>query len=174
MAAGLGFAAPTGKRTGMIKTLTAFGPWIGRGAAALCLAAGLAACTATMDNHGYVPPPEDLAEVDIGDTRESVIATIGTPGTAGVMRDEAWLYTAYRVRNFAYRAPEVTEREVLAVSFDGRGRVANIERFGLEDGQPVELSRRVTTSSVREVSFFGQLFRNFGRINVLDALGGDE
>jgi len=157
----------------MINTLTRIGSRIGTAMAAFGLVLGLSACSATINNHGYVPPPEDLAEVSIGDSRDAVVEAIGTPGAAGVMRDEAWLYTAYRIRNFAYQAPEVTEREVLAVSFDDRGRVSNIERFGLEDGQVIELSRRVTTSSVREVTFFGQLLRNFGRINILDSLGGD-
>ena len=62
------------------------------------------------------------------------------------------------------------ERQLLAISFDANGRVSNIEEFGLEDGRVVQLSRRVTTSSVREVTFFGQLLGNFGRINIGDAL----
>lgn len=136
----------------------------------LLLALGLAACTATFDNHGYVPPPEDLSAVNVGDSRDAVVAAIGTPGVAGVMRDEAWFYTAYRIRNYAYRAPEVTERQILAVSFDGAGRVRNIEEFGLEDGRVVQLSRRVTTSSVRDVGFLEQILGNFGRISVVDAL----
>lgn len=137
------------------------------------LALSLAGCAATFNNHGYVPPPEALAEVDIGDSREAVMAAIGTPGVAGVMRDEAWFYTAYRMRNFTYRAPEVVERQVLAVSFDTAGRVQNIEEFGLEDGQIVQLSRRVTSSSVREVTLLQQILGNFGRINIGDALNGN-
>lgn len=135
------------------------------------LALVVAGCAATFDNHGYVPPAEDLAQIQIGTPREAVIATIGTPGAAGVMRDEAWLYTAYRMRNHGYRAPEIIERQVIAVSFDAAGRVSNIEEFGLQDGRVVQLSRRVTTSSIREVTFFGQLFSNFGRINLGDTLG---
>jgi hypothetical protein len=49
--------------------------------------------------------------------------------------------------------------------------VSNIEEFSLEDGQVIQLSRRVTTSTVREVSFFGQLLSNFGRINLGDTIG---
>jgi outer membrane protein assembly factor BamE (lipoprotein component of BamABCDE complex) len=134
------------------------------------LALTLGACAATFDNHGYVPPAEDLAQVQIGASRADVAAALGTPGSAGVMREEAWLYTAYRIRNQGYRAPQITERQIIAVSFDGAGRVSNIEEFGLEDGSVVQMSRRVTTSSVREVTFFGQLFSNFGRINVGEAL----
>jgi outer membrane protein assembly factor BamE (lipoprotein component of BamABCDE complex) len=141
------------------------------GFVALALAVSLAACSATFNNHGYFPPPEDLAELTIGDSREAVVETIGRPGASGVMREEAWFYTAYRVRNYAYRAPEVIERQILAISFDGQGRVSNIEEFGLEDGQIVDLSRRVTTSSVREISFLAQILSNFGRINIGENLG---
>jgi outer membrane protein assembly factor BamE (lipoprotein component of BamABCDE complex) len=146
-----------------------------RGLRGLLLAAGLgmglAACSATFDNHGYVPPPEDLQQIRIGATRDEVAEVIGRPGAAGVMRDEAWFYTAYRVRNYAYRAPEITERQILAVSFDGRGRVSNVEEFSLQDGRAIALSRRVTTSTVQEVTFFRQLLQNFGRVNLGEALG---
>ncbi len=146
-----------------------------RGARRLALAAfmavGLAACAATIDNHGFVPPEEELAQIIVGvDTRGTVEETIGRPAASGVLRDEAWIYSAYRVRNFAYQAPQVVERDVVAISFDGEGVVTNIERFGLEDGRVVQLSRRVTETSVRDLGFFRQLARNFGRID-LGALG---
>lgn len=135
------------------------------------LMAGLTACAATFTNHGYVPPPELLTEIDVGTSREQVSEIAGVPGTGGVMRDEAWFYTQYRVRNFTYNAPEVIERDIVAISFSEAGRVTNIERFGLEDGQIVELSRRVTESSVRDVSFLRSILANFGQISLGDAGG---
>lgn len=146
-----------------------------RAGLAILACAALMACSATFNNHGYVPPEDDLAAILPGiDTRLSVEETIGRPSASGVMRDEAWFYTAYRVRNFAYRAPEIIERDIVAVSFAEDGTVTNVERFGLEDGQVVQLSRRVTRSSVRDVSVLRQILANFGRINVGDILAGDE
>ncbi|WP_247716832.1 outer membrane protein assembly factor BamE [Gymnodinialimonas ceratoperidinii] len=145
-------------------------PAIRRVGFGLVLAGGLTACAATYTNHGYVPPPEVLSEINIGSTREQVAEAAGSPGTGGVMRDEAWFYTQYRVRNFTYNAPEVIERDIVAISFNEGGRVSNIERFGLEDGQLVQLSRRVTESSVRDISFLSSILSNFGRINIGDAL----
>ncbi|MEX3015769.1 outer membrane protein assembly factor BamE [Gymnodinialimonas hymeniacidonis] len=142
------------------------------GVLAIGLVAGLAACSATYTNHGYVPPPEVLSEIGIGASRDQVAEIAGAPGSAGVVRDEAWFYTQYRVRNFTYNAPQVIERDIVAISFSDAGRVTNIERFGLEDGQIVQLSRRVTESSVRDRGFFAQILSNFGRINIADALGG--
>jgi outer membrane protein assembly factor BamE (lipoprotein component of BamABCDE complex) len=93
-----------------------------------------------------VPPDAELEQILVGvDTRGTVEETIGQPSAAaGVLRDEAWIYSAYRVRNYTYQAPQVVERDVVAISFDGDGVVSNVERFGLEDGQLVQLSRRVT------------------------------
>ncbi|QBY00751.1 outer membrane protein assembly factor BamE [Rhodophyticola sp. CCM32] len=144
---------------------------LGLAALAVCGAAG---CAATFNNHGYIPPEEELTAIVPGvDTRESLETSIGTPGAAGVMRDEAWFYTDYRVRNFIYRAPQITERNIIAVSFDDEGVVQNIERFGLEDGQVVRLSRRVTDGGIEEVTLLRQILQNFGRIDVASILGAD-
>lgn len=138
-----------------------------RVAAPILLAAMLAACSATYTNHGFVPPDQELEQILVGvDTRGTVEETIGTPAASGVLRNEAWIYSAYRVRNFAYQAPEVVERDVVAISFDADGVVSNIERFGLEDGQVIQLSRRVTETSVRDLGFFRQLMRNLGRFDL--------
>lgn len=146
-------------------------PFLRRVWLSLCLLIGLGACAATFTNHGFVPRDDELAALSIGvDTRDTVAETIGRPTATGVLRDEAWIYSAYRIRNYTYQAPQVIERQVVAISFDGAGRVSNVERFGLEDGQVVTLSRRVTESSVRDQGFFRQLLRNLGRFD-LGAIG---
>jgi hypothetical protein len=70
-----------------------------------------------------------------------------------------------------YAARE-TERQVVVITFAESGTVANIERFGLEDGQVVALSRRVTESNIEGVSFLGQLLGNFGRLTGQQLLPG--
>ncbi|MBC6437815.1 MAG: outer membrane protein assembly factor BamE [Rhodobacteraceae bacterium] len=156
-----------------IRQDSAAGRWIRALAAAIVLSV-MSACSATFDNHGYIPPEEDLAAILPGlDTRDSVEALVGPPSALGMTRDDAWFYADYRIRNFAWRAPEITERHVVAISFDRDGVVRNIERFGLADGQVVHLSRRVTGSGVPEITLLNQILRNFGRIDVAEALGGD-
>ncbi len=139
-----------------------------RGLLPLALVGVLSACAATFTNHGFVPPQSELEQILVGvDTRGTIEETVGRPSaTAGVTREEAWIYSAYRVRNYTYQAPQVVERDVVAISFDDDGVVSNIERFGLEDGQIVQLSRRVTENSVRNFGFFRQLMRNLGRIDL--------
>jgi len=70
------------------------------------------------------------------------------------------------MRHFAWQAPEEINREVLAVSFDPDGVVDNITRYGLEDGNVVPLTRRVTKTTDGELSFIRKLFGNIGGISL--------
>ena len=130
------------------------------------LCAGLiAGCSATFRNHGYIPNEEDLANLVVGvDTRDTVASSVGRPGVAGITDASGWYYVRSRFKTFAYRAPEEIDRQVLAISFDAGGTVTNIERFGLERGRVVRLSRRVTTENTRGIGFLRQAFGNLGRL----------
>ena len=146
---------------------------IARIATILLVLTSLSACSATFRNHGYVPNESALREITVGrDTRDTVETMIGRPATSGVEGEDAWYYVQEQVRHFAWRAPRTTNRQLVAVSFAPNGTVSNIERFGLERGRVVPLSRRVTETSIREFSLIQQILRNFGRIDVGDALAG--
>lgn len=135
--------------------------------AAIAMVLAVASCSALYRNHGYVPSDEELSQIAIGqDTKETVATLVGQPSAAGVLDAGAWYYVESRFRHYAYQAPQEIEREVLAISFDGNDRVTNIERFGLQDGRVVTLSRRVTSSPVRDTTFLRQLLGNLGNINL--------
>lgn len=124
----------------------------------------LAACSASFRNHGFVPRDDQLATVTVGvDTRESLTEKIGGPATASLRRDDAWYYIESRFRYAAFRAPEEIDRQVLRISFSGSGRVANIERFGLQNGRVVRLSARVTPTVEPDQGFLGAIFKNIGQ-----------
>ncbi|MCF6232756.1 MAG: outer membrane protein assembly factor BamE [Rhodobacteraceae bacterium] len=135
--------------------------------AALCLVLGaLSACQAVYRNHGHVPTPEDLAQIKIGvDTRDSVGETIGAPSSSGVLNDDGYYYVASRIRHRGAMRPQVVTRSLVAISFDQRGVVRNVERFGLEQGRLVVLERAVTSSSVQNKTFLRQLLGNLGNFN---------
>ncbi len=128
----------------------------------VCLLA-LAACTAIYRNHGYIPREEDLAKVVVGEsTTETVARDVGRPTSTGLLTGGAWYYVGSRFRNFAGRAPQEVDRQVVAISFDDKGVVENVERFGLEKGEVVTISRRVTDSNIKGVGFLRQLLGNIG------------
>lgn len=145
----------------------------GKAIVAATLAITLTACAATYRNHGYMPPAEDVDLLVVGkDTKETVAEAIGKPGTAGLLSESGYYYVRSQFEHYLYNAPKEIDRQVLAISFDGQGRVENIERFGLEDGRVVVLERRVTESNIKGVSFLRQLFGSFGRIDLAEQLSG--
>ena len=136
------------------------------------ITASLTACVSIYRNHGYVPTPEELATIRVGvDTRDSVAESIGAPGSSGVLNDSGYYYVATRLRHYGPREPQIVSRELVAISFNGSGRVTNIERYGLQDGRIIPLQRRVTSSSVQDKTFLRQLLGNIGQFNPETALG---
>jgi outer membrane protein assembly factor BamE (lipoprotein component of BamABCDE complex) len=136
---------------------------------AALLAAGLGACTPVIRNHGYVPTETELALVEVGvDTRETVGEKIGRPSTSGLLNEDGWYYVQSQYRLVGPREPKETDRKVLAVTFNEAGVLENVALFGLEDGQVVEISRRVTETNIKGVSVITQLLGSFGRISAED------
>lgn len=136
--------------------------------AVLCFGA-LTGCASIYKNHGYMPPEEDLARLVPGvDSRNTVDTIIGTPSATGMLAGGDYYYVRSRVKNYGMMRPEVVDRQVLAISFNQAGVVANIERFDLRDGQIVPLTRRVTDSSVEGKGVLQQMMGNFGTINPAD------
>ncbi len=138
----------------------------------LALAAGfMAGCSPQVRFHGFAPDEGQLAAIEVGRaTRADVAEAIGRPSTTGAFDDSAWFYVASRWEQRPPRPSVEVERDMVAISFDARGVVSNIERFGLEDGQVVALSRRVTESSVRPQTLLRQIFRNVGRFQAEDII----
>ena len=77
-------------------------------------------------------------------------------------------YVESRWRTLGGREPQEVDRQVVAISFTPEGIVENIERFGLEKGRIVPLSRRVTTTNIKGKSVLSQIFGNIGRVNAAD------
>lgn len=129
-------------------------------------------CTTLYRNHGYAPSDDQLAEVLVGvDTRGTVADVVGPPTAGGVTNTGGYFYVQSRFRLLGPLEPREIEREVVAIRFDDEGVVSNVERFGLENGNVVALSRRVTQDNVRDTTFIRQLFGSIGRFDAGDFLG---
>ncbi len=133
-----------------------------------------AGCSPLYRDHGFAPTDAELAVLTVGkDDRETVSRAVGRPSALGVLGDTRWYYVQSRYRQRGPFAPEEVQRQVVVITFAESGAVSNIERFGLEDGQVVALSRRVTDSNIEGISFLGQLLGNFGRLTTGQVLPGE-
>ena len=131
-------------------------------AGALVLA-GLSACAPIRDVRGYIPDEEKLGSVKVGgDTRETVQQKLGTPSSTAAFGDPTWYYISTEQERYAFFHPDVTKREILAVEFSEDGKVADIRKYGIEDGQIVAMVDRETPSRGKEMTLLQQLFGNMG------------
>ncbi|SNS23801.1 Beta-barrel assembly machine subunit BamE [[Luteovulum] sphaeroides subsp. megalophilum] len=144
---------------------------LGRLALGLSLAVVVAACQPIYRNHGYVPTEIDLQRIEVGrDTRDSVAEIVGRPSASTLLNDSGWYYVQSRYRHYGAREPQEVDRQVVAITFNPSGTVRNIERFGLEKGQIVPLSRRVTDTTIEGTGFLRQLFGNIGALRTQDMI----
>ncbi|WP_204114063.1 outer membrane protein assembly factor BamE [Shimia biformata] len=126
----------------------------------------VAACTTQYRNHGYVPTDDELSEIRLGvDTRDSVTEALGTPTAGGVLDDSGFYYVRSKVKHFGARRPEVVERQLVAISFNNRGVVEGVQRFSLQDGLVVPLSKRVTDNGLENENFLKQMLQNLGNFD---------
>lgn len=134
--------------------------------AALSLGGLLAACSPIVRNTGYVPAESELALLQLGvDTRDSVAEAVGRPTTGGVLGEASFFYVQSRFRTLGFLAPQEVEREVLALTFAPDGTLGAVERFGLERGRAVALSRRTTGAVFADTTFVRQILGSIGRVD---------
>ena len=139
----------------------------GTAALAALLALGLGACGGTLETRGNLPDAELIAEVEPGlDSRDDVIDKLGSPSTVSTFLDRRWYYIGHKMRNFAFFKPEVVERSIFVVSFDGTGLVDDTSLYTLEDGRIIDPVSRTTPTEGNELTILQQFFGNFGRFPI--------
>lgn len=132
------------------------------GATSVALALG--GC-AQVDTHGFVPVETEIAQIGVGMAAEDVRTLLGAPAAEGFQGTNAWFYISSRVRRLAFLPPQVTERNILAITFDSANRVSQVDRLSLQDGRLIDLNHNVTITDGRRLSFFEQLLGNIGNFS---------
>jgi outer membrane protein assembly factor BamE (lipoprotein component of BamABCDE complex) len=125
--------------------------------------AGLSACAPIRDVRGYIPDEERIGDIQVGkDTRDTVQSKLGTPSSTAAFGDPVWYYISTEQERYAFFQPDVTKRQILAVEFSEEGKVTDMRKYGIEDGQVVALVDRETPSRGKEMTLLQQLFGNMG------------
>jgi outer membrane protein assembly factor BamE (lipoprotein component of BamABCDE complex) len=133
--------------------------------AAVVAAAAVSACTPTVRRHGYMPEQAPLSAIKPNvDTKTSVLERYGNPSTSGVFDQETWYYITNVSQQLGYMPAQASARAVVAVHFDGAGKVAQVENFTLADGRNPAIVGRKTPTRGREMTILEQLLGNVGRL----------
>jgi outer membrane protein assembly factor BamE (lipoprotein component of BamABCDE complex) len=132
------------------------------------LAVALAGCTAsnslvTQRTQGYEIPESALAQIRPGQSQALVRTVLGSPQTTNNFGTQsAWYYVQTRVQTTAFGMSSIQDRTVLAVYFDGNGRVTERAVYGLADGRPINIETRRTPSFGEDRTFIEQILSSVG------------
>lgn len=132
--------------------------------AAGLLTASLLACAPVIDNRGYVFDQRQIDRLAKGSsTLDGVRSDFGSPTTVSRFNGQAYYYIYSRFVTESYRAPEETERQVLALYFDKEEKLKDFGVYRLEEGIIVPIVKRTTQTQGQELSALQQIFSNLGR-----------
>ncbi|CAN5318213.1 outer membrane protein assembly factor BamE [soil metagenome] len=135
-------------------------------AAVAVLAGSLGACAPVVGLHGF--QVVDVAPADIvagTDTKETVLARLGTPSTTSTFeKDQIWYYISQTTEQYTYNLPQVSQRSVTEITFnEADGKVAQVRTLGLDDSQKIAMERRETPTRGRSLTILEQLLGNVAR-----------
>ena len=133
----------------------------------VALLIGLAACTPRETMRGAVVDPEKVVLVKAGATQTQVTSILGSPSSTSTFaeRGNTWYYITVETETLAFFAEKTVEQRVVAVDFDGSGKVTEVRRYGLKDGQPIDFVARETPTKGKELGLLEQFLGNLGKFN---------
>jgi outer membrane protein assembly factor BamE (lipoprotein component of BamABCDE complex) len=137
-----------------------------RGAMLLVLAAAaLPGCSAIQESRGYIVDPTltELIQPRI-DNQQSVEGTLGRPTFVSQFGTPTWYYVSSITGQRPFNRPRIRQHAVLAVQFDAQGRVAKVDRTGIEKVVYLDPNGNKTPTLGRERGFLEDLFGNIGQV----------
>lgn len=131
----------------------------------------VSACSPNVVTRGHVEEPDWKQALSIGTaTRDDVFNVLGSPSTRSSFGEDTWYYITTKRENFAFFRPEITDQDVVAITFDNSGVVSDIKELGEADmRKDVQFTERETPTEGHQMTFVEQLLSNVGRFNRPDS-----
>jgi outer membrane protein assembly factor BamE (lipoprotein component of BamABCDE complex) len=134
----------------------------------LALAAALfgAACEPYGDIRGFAPAPGTVDKLEVGtQSREDVVRLVGSPSSVATFNPNVWYYITEKQENWGPLKAWISEQNVIQITFNEQGRVANIKYYDLKDAQNITMVSRITPTSGKELTVLEQILGNVGKFS---------
>ena len=134
---------------------------------------GATACSPTNSFQGFQVVDQAPSDVKVGtDTRETVLARLGTPTATSTFDKNTWYYISQVSNKTGFYRPRILKRDIVAIVFDKDSQqVTALNTYTLKDGQVIAFNGRETPTRGREMTVLEQLL---GSISAASALPQDE
>lgn len=132
---------------------------------AMVVTLGMSACTPTHHVRGNFVKEEKIEAVTVGqDSQYDVIQKLGSPTTKATFDPLIWYYIGQTTEKRGILDHEITDEQIVRVTFAENGLVENVE---IVDTERLDLpyEREKTHTSGNEMTFMKQFLGNLGRFN---------
>jgi outer membrane protein assembly factor BamE (lipoprotein component of BamABCDE complex) len=134
----------------------------------------MASCTPAIQTRGIDPDIIQADKIKKGvDTREKVLAALGSPSTVGSFGNEnAWYYISKQQTNESIAKPQEIQSKVLIIVFNQNNVVQDViyqKDLDTADINP-DISKRTQTSGY-ESGVMREIFSNLGKMNTKKPTG---
>ncbi|HEY9219741.1 MAG TPA: outer membrane protein assembly factor BamE [Phenylobacterium sp.] len=128
-----------------------------------------AACAPITSYRGFQAIETSPKDIQVGaDTKSTVRTKLGSPSATSTFDPNLWFYIAEIKQHVAFYRPHVTQREVVAISFNGDTEaVEKVDVVTLEQGKAIAFNGRETPTRGRELTILEQLLGTVGRGSML-------
>lgn len=124
----------------------------------------LAACSGftSVRTQGYSIPDSALPQIRVGQSKDLVVAVLGSPQTTNTFGDvSAFYYVETKVQTTAFGLNIPKSRRVLAIYFDKNNRVKDKALYGLKDGKVISIDSQRTPSFGEDRTFIQSIISSF-------------
>ena len=126
----------------------------------------LAGCDNYEDIRGFAPSPGSVDKLEVGtQSREDVVRLVGSPSSVATFNPNVWYYITEKQEGWGPMKMWVAEQNVIQITFNDSGRVANIKYYDLKDAQSVTMVTRITPTSGKELTVLEQVLGNVGKFS---------
>ena len=110
--------------------------------------------------------PGTVDKLEVGSqSREDVVRLVGSPSAVGTFNPNVWYYITEKQENWGPSRPWISEQNVIQITFNEQGRVANIKYYDLKDAQNITMVSRITPTSGKELTVLEQILGNVGKFS---------
>lgn len=132
--------------------------------AAVALATPIAACAPVVNYNGFQSLETKPSDLKVGiDSRGTALSRLGSPSAVSTFDNSTWYYISQTTDKVAYNLPQISRRDITAITFDKEDKVASVKTLALKDGYQIAYEKRETPTRGRELSVLEQLLGNVGK-----------
>ena len=129
----------------------------------------LTSCTVIEETHGANLRQASIENLGSTSTKADVVNALGSPSTKSTYGAETWYYINNDQRRKIIGANEAVSQEVLAITFNEFGTLANVETYDLDDAMQFNNADRTTKTAGHELTVVEQILGNVGRFTPKNA-----